>query len=467
MYYNVVAPNLLSDFERVHFFHGVSVEPPQLVWRSDINTNPFPVPGPGCRFFEIAIGTVEGVFDTPLNPKRGIKYSALMAVRFSTRDDDKKKTLGPITLWISTYPKTITPEQSRDASPHILRILQDHGVAGAVTQCLMPIADYTNPTSFVRRTLTPALGLPLAIAEREAADAQGSLGFYFHENKHKDGERSPKVFGVSCSHVLRANTTVNYQFPGLHMLRFQETITEVKKLIEEKAEEATGLAEDISRSEMQVTNEDEELAAADKRGLKITRSALVRVREDGSILKRFLEHSSIKFSDITARDIGHVDFAPKISVTVDELHYTRDFATFELNPAKFRPNFLGNVIDFGNKWSTYKLNKKFWLSDFSPTGFTFPFDRPLKVKGAITRELLASPDCFDDNGDPMFIVGKEGSATGFTMGHYCGLEAYICAESGEESVEVAVYNYSWRSGNFSEHGDSGSLIWTGDGRMVD
>lgn len=76
------------------------------------------------------------------------------------------------------------------------------------------------------------------------------------------------------------------------------------------------------------------------------------------------------------------------------------------------------------------------------------------------------PDCYDENGYPLYIVGKDGNTTDFTVGRYSGLEAYLCDEFGKESIEVAVYNYSKTSGNFSAKGDSGSLIFTGDGRML-
>ena len=43
------------------------------------------------------------------------------------------------------------------------------------------------------------------------------------------------------------------------------------------------------------------------------------------------------------------------------------------------------------------------------------------------------------------------------------MDAYTCTDLREESREVIVYNYSKTSGDFSDHGDSGSLIFTGDG----
>jgi hypothetical protein len=43
------------------------------------------------------------------------------------------------------------------------------------------------------------------------------------------------------------------------------------------------------------------------------------------------------------------------------------------------------------------------------------------------------------------------------------MEAYTCTDLGLESRDVVVYNYNKNSGDFSDHGDSGSLIFTGSG----
>jgi hypothetical protein len=120
----------------------------------------------------------------------------------------------------------------------------------------------------------------------------------------------------------------------------------------------------------------------------------------------------------------------------------------------------------GKKYTAQELNVVFWANNADRQGFKFPADRMLKIDEALTRELLAKPDCLDENGGPMYVVGKDGNATGLTLGRYSGLEGYICDEFGLESKEVVVYNFDMKSSNFSEHGDSGSLIWTGHGRMV-
>lgn len=61
---------------------------------------------------------------------------------------------------------------------------------------------------------------------------------------------------------------------------------------------------------------------------------------------------------------------------------------------------------------------------------------------------------------------KDGNTTDLTVGRCAGLEAYICDNLGVESIELAIYNYNERSGAFSAKGDSGSLVFDGEGRMV-
>ena len=39
----IIGPDGISDFERVHYWHGISPDPPELLYRSDLKSNPFPI----------------------------------------------------------------------------------------------------------------------------------------------------------------------------------------------------------------------------------------------------------------------------------------------------------------------------------------------------------------------------------------------------------------------------------------
>ena len=100
------------------------------------------------------------------------------------------------------------------------------------------------------------------------------------------------------------------------------------------------------------------------------------------------------------------------------------------------------------------------------TTFRWPTNCQLRIDGCVTRELLAVPDCFDRNGEPCLVVMKDGNTTGLTVGRCAGLEAHLCDDRGVESVALAIYNYDKPSGPFSAKGDSGALVFDGEGRMV-
>ena len=117
----------------------------------------------------------------------------------------------------------------------------------------------------------------------------------------------------------------------------------------------------------------------------------------------------------------------------------------------------------GNQYTATQLEDLFWPVAAIHDGRTIPADLQLPVRGALTHRLVVNPDTEDKNGEPLYIVGKYGNTTKLTLGRYSGMNAYIRTDLGLESREVVVYNYSKTSGDFSDHGDSGSLIFTGSG----
>lgn len=135
----IVAPNLISKYEMNFYYHGISGDPPKLLWRSDLETNPFPIPPPGARFFKIPEKTIHGVFNTPLNAvwstvapqilasmrAQGLKCSSLKTARFSNVMDGGQETLGPVVVLIAVRPGTTNAMAVRDATPAILQILAD------------------------------------------------------------------------------------------------------------------------------------------------------------------------------------------------------------------------------------------------------------------------------------------------------------------------------------------------------
>ncbi|KAF9063648.1 hypothetical protein BDP27DRAFT_1426662 [Rhodocollybia butyracea] len=73
-----------------------------------------------------------------------------------------------------------------------------------------------------------------------------------------------------------------------------------------------------------------------------------------------------------------------ISIDADDSHYTRAIGTVELDSQKSR------------------------ITSTSETNL-------LPMNGVLIRELLAIPECYNKNGDAIYIIGKDGNTTDFTV----------------------------------------------------
>ena len=91
----------------------------------------------------------------------------------------------------------------------------------------------------------------------------------------------------------------------------------------------------------------------------------------------------------------------------------------------------------------------------------------LRLRGTVKRQDLSNPTSVDEFGNARTIVGKYGSTTELTWGHFVGVEAYLCDRFGHESKELAIYNSSKNDrSNFSAKGDSGAPIWNVKGEIL-
>ena len=85
---------------------------------------------------------------------------------------------------------------------------------------------------------------------------------------------------------------------------------------------------------------------ADARALKHTKSELDDKNDDNKILQTFFDQVDTNWQNGDKRRFGIVDWAPMISVRVDDCHYTRDIATFVIDAAKL-VDFNNNIVDLG------------------------------------------------------------------------------------------------------------------------
>ncbi|RPD75680.1 hypothetical protein L226DRAFT_552708 [Lentinus tigrinus ALCF2SS1-7] len=308
--------------------------------------------------------------------------------------------------------------------------------------------------------------MPIATAEREDED-----------NKDRDGHASARVLAVTNCHVtLRKNTAVPYQYndagaPRRHVRlagfrRFQRGLDEITSATAAHATKAVLLTRDIVDLHSKLHSEDAEEAEEATAAITIKHAQLEQETRNIAALEHFHDEVCKQWANIKHRDIGYVDWAPRIAVDVDDRSYTKDIGTFEVDAERFRAQFKGNVVDLGAKYTSHELANKFYSDSNRRTAFKFPTNGQLRIHGCRTPEDLANPDTYDSNGEPCVVVMKDGNTSDLTVGRYAGLEAYTCDNLGVESIELAIYNYDKQSGSFSAKGDSGSLVFDGQGRMV-
>jgi hypothetical protein len=371
-----------DEYERTSYYNGITGDGdhPDLVYRSDFLTTPFPKPV--GRHAHIPIKSLRGVFDTPLNgvwdavgpqirdliKARGINWSSIDPARFFTHTplgEKAKGNLSPVVLWVSVIPGSTSADTAHEVSQEILTLLWKNGVDSAVVEWreavpqrlagppLMRHVDSSNATHYVRRFLTALLGVPLATEEMEEEVSQGTLTLWFHENKDKDGNPSNKVYGVSNCHVLRKNTTVDYEHRGgapmdhvrvCGMRRFQRGLDEITKAIADRGILADLWARDIVK-----------LQAKERQDAENARAIKAKQRQLDDKIEAIADLEALHY-DVTKywsniklhRNIGHVEYAAAISVDVEGgTLYTSDWASFLAAEAKVRDEFEGNVIDLG------------------------------------------------------------------------------------------------------------------------
>ena len=218
---------------------------------------------------------------------------------------------------------------------------------------LMRHVGSNNATHYVRRFLTALLGIPLATEGLEEEDAQGTFTLWFHENKGKDGNPSDKVYGFSNCHVLRKDTTVEYEKRGgapkdharvCGMRRFQRGLNEIKKAIGDHGILADLWAREIIKLQAKERQDEENVKKirANQRNLEDENEAIAD-------LEAFYEEVTKNWSDINFhRNIGHVQYAAAITVDVEGgALYTSGWAAFLAAEAKVRDEFEGNVVYLG------------------------------------------------------------------------------------------------------------------------
>ncbi|KAI6007528.1 hypothetical protein F5J12DRAFT_828698 [Pisolithus orientalis] len=386
----------------------------------------------------------------------------------------------PVTIWVGVLPDTLTGEVAFKSSNDILDFLKEHGISdvdvayresvangSSGPELFAPVWDF-DPLKAVIDPVTTSLSLP--IAGFETLYSLGKLGFYF-----KVGQ---DLYAVTARHVLfpenEGNNAYSYvagpkkEVVLMGSKDFNDFLASIQDhidimnhtvgILERRATTLTARAEGDGPTAKQAAKE-----------LEVTRRQLPKTRETIEALKNFFVKMKTEWTSPKDRIIGHVVWAPPVSVHASPHSYTLDVCVIELDKKKFLKNCRGNVLDLGPEIGPGKFISLMYPPVDASSDFDYPVDRLLKLRGILSAEEIRTPNNRDREGDPMRYVIKRGLTTLTTIGCLNGFESHVrryCALGSRDSVEVAVYPYDTVSGPFSRGGDSGSIIVDALGKFV-
>ncbi|KAG8905111.1 hypothetical protein FRB99_000675 [Tulasnella sp. 403] len=419
--------------------------------------------------------------------QRDIRHSSIDLVRFSWVEknednednedfedikavEDGTVVITPITIWVGVLPDTLTGEVAFYSANDILGLLKQHGITDvevAYRELFAPVSDL-DPLKAVVDPLTIALGLP--IAGLKTLEMQGTMGFYFRVGK--------ELYAVTARHVLFQKDHSNDEYiykagPKKKVVimgtrTFANFLASIQGhidilnntvgLLERRVTTLTARSQGGGPNAQQAASELEET----QRELGKTRTAIDELKKCFVKVKK-------QWTKAKDRVIGHVVWAPPISVATAPHSYTKDVCVVKLDKKKFLQNFMGNVLGLGPEIDAAKFLGLMYPRIGPPFNFEHPSERLLKLRAFLSKEEIRKPTNRNHKGDPMRYVIKRGLTTPTTIGCLSGFESRVrryFMTGKRDSVEAAIHPYDNDSGPFSMDGDSGSTIVDALGRSV-
>ncbi|KAH9004279.1 hypothetical protein EDB86DRAFT_2887796 [Lactarius hatsudake] len=387
----------------------------------------------------------------------------------------------PVMIWVGVLPDTLTGEVAFHSSNDILDLLKEYGISDidvayresvvrefSRPELFAPVSD-RDPLKAVIDPVTTALSLP--ISGLKTLTRQGTMGFYFRVGKD--------LYAVTARHVLFPDDEGNNPYSYIAgpkkevVLMGTDAFTKFLKYIQNHVGTLNAA---VSIFETQVTVLTERSAGGGPnaeqaaRELVETQQELSKTRTTIKELKKFFLKMKKEWMKPKDRAIGHVVWAPPISVSTAPFGYTKDVCVIKLNQKMFLQNFRGNVLDLGPEIDGVKFIKLMYPRIDAPSDFHYPAERLLKLRGILSAKEIRMPNDQDVNGDPMRYVIKRGIATHTTIGCLTGFESHVrryFALGTRDSVEATVCPYgNDLPGPFSRGGDSGSIIVDALGKFV-
>ncbi|KAH8987390.1 hypothetical protein EDB86DRAFT_3065748 [Lactarius hatsudake] len=451
-----------SEYEANTFYYGLPSKPVLVLqtgapWKKPTGPEAYSVPKEIRPVFDDQIAAVWDEMGTQV-------FEYLDSVKVAWTTIDVKRTPGPVVLWIGVKPGSLSREDAQVAAFKIT------GIEVAFRESLFTRsagpklfdyadysdADYSDATAGVRSLLTPALGLPIAAQATSYTEGTGAVYL-------SDGSRSEKVYVLTARHtVFPPNAVPNELYDRMVRKRLPGSF--VSQPLREVILPSPQAFQSVLKSTMVKIRGNMIMASVDNDGVEekqlVVEGKLRAVEASIKAINEYHNEVTKYWSEESQRVIGHIAYSPAITVGTGTKRYTEDWAFIELDR---------NKIDWDNFRGNIPITEFMRPDPATPTSFEYPLDGLLPVEGVIAEDELRRPQMHDADGEPYFMVIKNGSATGTTIGCANGIKSFVRQHfpdgKHETSMEWAILGHGLRSRGFSAPGDSGAIIVDGEGRI--
>jgi hypothetical protein len=374
-------PDSVSDYEKYHYYHGISSSPPELIYRS--SRTPFFAPQRAEAYsrercllpvYDHAIRSIWYALCTAIVSSLdalNVLWSTIDVVRFGTYERrGAPMNISPIILWIGVLPDTLSYHEASKSCSDILVLLSQYNLdsieveyrsskyktlarsPGSLYNPLM--VDDQPALEFVIGPMTTALGIP--IASHSQPHYEGTLGFYLSYQGN--------LLAVTARHTLfgAEDDNLEYNFnPGDEpmevLLMGPENWNEYYNALSWKVNTASQTRTRLTTGIEQLTIKKEEMCMSGSEtkvdtsaiDIKIEKAqkSLDRATDDLNDLQTLFNESMAEFNHQDQRKIGRVLWAPPIVRSAEPDGFTQDVCVIQLDKARFEENYQGNVIDLG------------------------------------------------------------------------------------------------------------------------
>ncbi|GJJ08866.1 hypothetical protein Clacol_003086 [Clathrus columnatus] len=409
-----------------------------------------------------------------------LKWTSIDPVRFAKIEEKP----GSLFLWVGVLPDTLSSDHAKDVAAYCKEILVEYGFADveiafresiytryAGPQLLDHVL-YMDPTVDLRIPFTPALGLPIASKDFPYIGGTGCL--YLCE-----GGESNRTFLLTARHVVlpptkysnelycRKKYTPRRDVIHLGSWAFQNTLEAIVNRIDHWDTMA-----DIYERELVDMGEcvkgENAMTTSDRKTIQVK---LAKAKASKRRISEFHCDINNTWNRESQRILGHVIYAPPISVNPSGSMFTEDWALIELNRERFDWNtFRGNVIYIGPMVEGHEFLRKMYPDAKTRANFKYPYESLMQLRDFVKYDELRHPTMLDANGEVCFPVVKNGAGTGVRFGRATEIESFVREYKDHAihstSMEIAIYSYSYDDGAFSSPGDSGSVVADANHRIV-